>query len=576
MSRYRNASPRHDEPPRAGGTAATTATTAAAAAGSTTRQSCADRPTSNEAAQKTRFSVRKNTLALGAVCLASLMFSLEISSVPVILPTLERVLHGDFKGMQWIMNAYTLAVTTVLMATGTLADRFGRRRILVIGIALFGLTSLICGLAQSVPTLIVGRLLQGASGGAMLICQVAVLSHQFNEGPERARAFSAWGIVLGIGLGFGPIIGGMIVAVSGWQWVFWVHALLAIATLALVFGGVQESRDPHAHTFDVAGMATLSLAVFGLVYFITQGPALGFTSSRAIFILVATVLAFVAFLYAERLSARPMFDFSVFRIPQFSGALMGSAGMNFSFWPFMIYIPIYFQIGLGYDSVTAGLALLAYTLPTLLFPPLGERLILRYGSGIAIPGGLFVIGLGFMLMKYGSSVAHPSALTMLPGCILAGAGLGLTNTPVTNTTTGAVPVERAGMASGIDMSARMITLAINIALMGAILIAGILFHLKASLPATIDAGLLARLAEKVAAGDAEAVKAGIPVLAQIDPTGTAVHAALIDGFGWVMLYGGAGVWVLAVLSFVISGSASRRPGKVATRPAQQVARCDSC
>lgn len=576
MSRYRNASPRHDEPPRAGGTAATTATTAAAAAGSTTRQSCADRPTSNEAAQKTRFSVRKNTLALGAVCLASLMFSLEISSVPVILPTLERVLHGDFKGMQWIMNAYTLAVTTVLMATGTLADRFGRRRIFVIGIALFGLTSLICGLAQSVPTLIVGRLLQGASGGAMLICQVAVLSHQFNEGPERARAFSAWGIVLGIGLGFGPIIGGMIVAVSGWQWVFWVHALLAIATLALVFGGVQESRDPHAHTFDVAGMATLSLAVFGLVYFITQGPALGFTSSRAIFILVATVLAFVAFLYAERFSARPMFDFSVFRIPQFSGALMGSAGMNFSFWPFMIYIPIYFQIGLGYDSVTAGLALLAYTLPTLLFPPLGERLILRYGSGIAIPGGLFVIGLGFMLMKYGSSVAHPSALTMLPGCLLAGAGLGLTNTPVTNTTTGAVPVERAGMASGIDMSARMITLAINIALMGAILIAGILFHLKARLPATIDAGLLARLAEKVAAGDAEAVKAGIPVLAQIDPTGTAVHAALIDGFGWVMLYGGAGVWVLAVLSFVISGSASRRPGKVATRPAQQVAPCDSC
>lgn len=532
---------------------------------------------SSEPAQTTtRFSIRKNTLALGAVCLASLMFGLEISSVPVILPTLERVLHGDFKSMQWIMNAYTLAVTTVLMATGTLADRFGRRRIFVIGIALFGLTSLICGLAQSVPTLIVGRLLQGASGGAMLICQVAVLSHQFNEGPERARAFSAWGIILGIGLGFGPIIGGMIVAVSGWQWVFWVHALLAIVTLALVFGGVQESRDPHAHTLDVAGIATLSLAVFGLVYFITQGPSLGFTSPRAIFIIVATVLAFVAFLYAERFSARPMFDFSVFRIPQFSGALMGSAGMNFSFWPFMIYIPIYFQIGLGYDSMTAGSALLAYTLPTLLFPPLGERLILRYGSGIAIPGGLFVIGLGFMLMKYGSSVAHPDALTMLPGCILAGAGLGLTNTPVTNTTTGAVPAERAGMASGIDMSARMITLAINIALMGAILIAGILFHLKARLPATIDAGLLARLAEKIAAGDVEAVRAGIPALAQIDPTGTAVHAALIDGFEWVMLYGGVGVWVLAVLSFVISGSASRRLRNVETAPTQQVAHCDSC
>ncbi|NKJ49604.1 MFS transporter [Burkholderia sp. SG-MS1] len=525
--------------------------------------------------------LRKNTLALGAVCLASLMFGLEISSVPVILPTLEHVLHGDFKGMQWIMNAYTLAVTTVLMATGTLADRFGRRRIFVAGIALFGITSLLCGFAQSVPMLIAARLLQGASGGAMLICQVAVLSHQFSDGPERARAFSAWGIIFGIGLGFGPIIGGTIVALSSWQWVFWVHALLAVVTLMLVFGGVQESRDPHAHTLDVAGTVTLSLAVFGLVYFITQVPALGFTNPRALFIITATVLAFVAFFYAEKLSPRPMFDFSVFRIPQFSGALMGSAGMNFSFWPFMIYLPIYFQIGLGYDSVSAGLALLAYTLPTLLFPPLGERLALRYGSGIAIPVGLLTIGLGFMLMRFGSGAAYPGVSSMLPGCVIAGAGLGLTNTPVTNTTTAAVPSQRAGMASGIDMSARMITLAINIALMGAILVGGIFYHLKTKLPATLDIAELGRLAEKVAAGDVDAIRAGVPALTRIDPSGGIVHAALMRGFGWVLLYGGIGVWVLAALSFVISGSASRRLTKVSaskqTSPAtRQSARCESC
>ncbi|MCP2088764.1 UNVERIFIED_ORG: EmrB/QacA subfamily drug resistance transporter [Paraburkholderia sediminicola] len=568
MSRSRNAPPPYDE--------GSQAVIAEEHPSSLSDRRAADALSSDAAQPTTRFSIRKNALALGAVCLASLMFGLEISSVPVILPTLERVLHGDFKGMQWIMNAYTLGVTTVLMATGALADRFGRRRIFVIGIALFGLTSLICGFAQSVPTLIVARLLQGASGGAMLICQVAVLSHQFNEGPERVRAFSAWGIILGIGLGFGPIIGGMIVAVSGWQWVFWIHALLASVTLTLVFGGVQESRDPHAHTLDVAGIVTLSLAVFGLTYYITQGSDLGFASLRAILILVATAVAFLAFLGAERLSTRPMFDFSVFRIRKFSGALMGSAGMNFSFWPFMIYLPIYFQIGLGYDSVNAGLALLAYTLPTLLFPPLGERLALRYGSGIAIPAGLFTIGLGFMLMKYGSHVPHPGVWTMLPGCILAGAGLGLTNTPVTNTTTGAVPAERAGMASGIDMSARMITLAINIALMGAILVGGILVNLRARLPATLDTAPLGRLAEKIAAGDVEAVRQGIPALATLDPSGTAVHAALIDGFGWVMLYGGVGVWVLAALSFVISGSASRRLGKIETVPTQQSVRCDSC
>ncbi|MFM0001769.1 MFS transporter [Paraburkholderia dipogonis] len=575
MSNDPIAPPRREERPRAAATAEHRAIS---------REPRPARTIASETSQPATFlSLRKNTLALGAVCLASLMFGLEISGVPVILPTLERVLHGDFKGMQWIMNAYTLAVTTVLMATGTLADRFGRRRIFVIGIALFGITSLICGLAQSVPTLIVARLLQGASGGAMLICQVAVLSHQFNEGPERARAFSAWGIIFGIGLGFGPIIGGAIVALSSWQWVFWVHALLAVVTLTLVFSGVQESRDPHAHTLDIAGIVTLSLAVFGLVYFITQVPALGFGDPRALFIIAVTLVAFVAFLFAEKLSARPMFDFSVFRIPQFSGALMGSAGMNFSFWPFMIYLPIYFQIGLGYDSVSAGLALLAYTLPTLLFPPLGERLALRYGSGIAIPAGLFTIGLGFMLMRYGSSAAHADVWTMLPGCMVAGAGLGLTNTPVTNTTTAAVPAERAGMASGIDMSARMITLAINIALMGAILVGGILFNLKTRLPKSLDTAPLGKLAEKIAAGDVEAIRTGMPALTQIDPSGSVVHAALMQGFGWVMVYGGGGVWVLAVLSFVISGSASRRLGVKKHTPAQQQqqqqqqpARCDAC
>src|ERR1700739_2895158 len=134
---------------------------------------------------------RKTTLALLAACLSSLMFGLEISGVPAIRPTLEHRLGGDFKDMQWVMNAYTIACTTVLMATGTLADRFGRKRVFVVSIALFGITSLLCGLASNMAVLIAGRFLQGASGGAMLICQVAVLSHQFQQGHERVKAFAA-------------------------------------------------------------------------------------------------------------------------------------------------------------------------------------------------------------------------------------------------------------------------------------------------------------------------------------------------------------------------------------------------
>lgn len=135
----------------------------------------------------------RNTVALLAVCLAALMFGLEISSVPVILPTLEVSLQGDFSGIQWIMNAYTIACTAVLMATGTLADRYGRKRVFLYTIALFGVASLLCGLAWNTPILIASRFLQGASGGAMLICLVAVLSHQFPEGAERGKAFGIWG-----------------------------------------------------------------------------------------------------------------------------------------------------------------------------------------------------------------------------------------------------------------------------------------------------------------------------------------------------------------------------------------------
>ncbi|WP_191485180.1 MFS transporter [Pseudomonas sp. FEN] len=495
----------------------------------------------------------KNRIALAAICLASLMFGLEISSVPVILPGLETVLRADFKQMQWIMNAYTIACTTIMMATGTLADRFGRRRVFIISILAFAITSLICGMAQDVSVLIASRFLQGLAGGAMLIAQVAILSHQFQEGRERSKAFGAWGVVFGMGLGFGPIIGGLIMTISSWQWVFLVHVLIAAVTLFLVLAGVEESRDPQVRKLDTLGIVTLSLAVFGLAYYITQGPDLGFGSSRALCILAATAASFILFLYAEKKHAHPMFDFSVFRIRNFSGALLGSMGMNFSFWPFMIYLPIYFQSGLGYDPITAGLSLLAYTLPTLVFPPVGERLALRYRPGIVIPCGLFTIGLGFMLMKYGSSLEQASWLTLLPGCLIAGIGLGITNTPVTNTTTGSVDSSRAGMASGIDMSARMISLAINIALMGLILAQAVYTQLKQQLPDTINSVQLRSLAESIASGNTLINPAFNTLVSS-----TALHDALTHAFGILMLYGGIAAWLLAAISLVIFAPQSKR------------------
>lgn len=474
----------------------------------------------------------KNTLALMAVCLAALMSGLEISSVPVILPVLEQEMHASFTELQWIMNAYTLACTAVLMATGTLADTYGRKRIFIISIIAFGLTSVMCGLAENAQWLIVGRLLQGLSGGAMLTCLIAILSFQFPTGKLRSRAFAAWGITFGFGLGFGPIIGGMLVAWLSWQWVFLVHGFIALLTLILALQNVVESRNNDAKKLDLGGLITLSLTVVGTTYLITQGSSLGWNGLAARLILLVTLFSALLFVWIERRHPHPMFDFSVFRIRAFSGALMGSIGMNFSFWPLMIYLPVYFQSGLGYSSMATGLALLAYTLPTLLMPPVGEKLVVRFGAARMIPLGLLTIGFGFMLMKF----AAAQHMSLLPGALLSGVALGLTNTPVTNTTTGSVPGNRVGMASGIDISARLITLSINIALMGSLLVAGITASLQRIMPAIND---VHTVAERIASGSD--VSLASEVAAQV----------LTDGFSGVLLYGAIGVWGLALASYLL-------------------------
>ncbi|PAP99759.1 MFS transporter [Mesorhizobium mediterraneum] len=497
------------------------------------------------------FQIDRNTVALAGACLASLLFGLEISSVPVILPKLESVLAADFKDLQWIMNAYTIACTTVLMATGTLADRFGRKRVMVITTVAFGFASLLCGLAPSAPLLIVARFLQGLAGGAMFTCSVAVLSHQFQDGSERGKAFVAWSVVSGIGLGFGPAIGGLIVTLSSWQWVFLIHVPLAILALVFIGAGVTESSDRNAQKLDRTGILTLSLAVFGFSYLITQGADLG--SGARIGVTSAAVLAFIAFLVAEKINPYPMFDFSVFRIRQFSGAIMGGIGMNFSYWPFIIYLPIYFSGVLGYDSTTTGLLLLVYTLPLMLMSSIAERLRARYQARVAIPLGLLTLGIGFIAMWIGSGLDGANWLTMLPGTLIAGIGIGLTNSPTTNTTTGSVSPDRAGMASGIDISARLITLAINIAVLGLLLTQGIVSYLRDAFGTTFDPNELQTLAEKIAAGNLDGLSQHSPKLATLDPSGTIVHAALVNGFGWVMLYSGIGVLVLAVISFIIFG-----------------------
>ncbi len=481
------------------------------------------------------------------------MFGLEISSVPIILPVLEARLNADFQALQWIMNAYTIGCTTVLMATGTLADRYGRRRMFALGTLAFGLASLWCGLAAGTALLIVGRFVQGMAGGAMFICSIALLSHQFPEGRARARAFSVWGVVAGIGLGFGPVIGSAIVWATNWPWVFLIHAPLAVLTLALIAAGSAESSDPQArlHRLDLAGLATLTAGLLALTWLISQGDGLGWTSPAALGLAAMAVAAFAAFAWVERSHPHPMFDFSVFAIRDFSGAILGCIGMNCSYWPFMIYLPLYFTAGLGYGTSTAGLMLLAYTLPFLVMPPVAQWLLLRYEARVVIPAGLFLIGLGFMGMWLGTGLPEQGGGAVVPGALLAGIGLGLTTTPATSMTTASVPAHRAGMASGLDVSARLVTLAVNIAVMGLVLVAGILAALRTQWGQVLEPAPLRTLAERLAGGDIAGAQQLLAALGMPQATDALLQHAVIQGFGWTMLYGGLCAWATAALSLLV-------------------------
>lgn len=479
----------------------------------------------------------KNKTALSAVCLSAVMLGLEITSIPSVLPTLEKTLPANFSQLQWIMNAYTLAMCTFLIAMGALADRYGRKKLFMAGIAIFGLASLFCGLATGADFLIIARLVQGMSAAGMLACQVAVLSHQFRDGPERGLAFGWWGMMFGFGLGFGPIVGGVILLLFSWHWVFLIHCILAIATLLAARAGVVESSNPNLTHHDWQGMILLPVAVFSAVYLITQGQQIGLYSMAVKLIFTLCIFSLLLFIRTELKSPSPIFDFRVFRIRGFSTALIGAGGMNFSFWPFIIYFPLYLQVIQGYSSMISGMIILAYTLPAIVLPPCSERLLQKYGAGVVIPCGLFMIAAGFVVLHcaviFGPSGSDQALL--VAGCLVAGSGLGLTNTPVTNTSTAALPPERAGMASGMEFSVRMVSLALNIAVMGIILMAGI----RAELVKYVAEVSLTDLTRLVAGGNfAQAHLQGV--------TRSLSHQAFSHGIRWVTIYGAIAPAVLGL------------------------------
>lgn len=404
-------------------------------------------------------------LTLIAVCGATFMLLVDITIVQVALPTIQRRLGANFSDLQWVIDAYALALATLILTWGSLADRFGRKRIFVVGLSVFTIASFLCGIATSATFLIWSRALQGVGGAAMFATGLALIGQEFH-GAERGRAIAAWGSTVGAATAVGPLVGGALTSGLGWRWIFFVNLPIGILTVWLAVKTMVNVTDGSASRLDWAGLVTFSTSMFLLVYSLIRANTDGWTSSTIITLWICAAVVMALFLVVEHFQERPMFDLSLFRRPSFVGVslatLMIGAGM-FAIYP---YITFYLQNGLGYSPFQGGLRVLPSTVLSFAVPLLFRRHADRIAPRLVLGAGMAITAVGMLTMLAMSAAS--TWLVLVPGLLLTGFGIGLVNPAIARIGLGVVAPERSGMASGISNTFRTGGLAIGVAALGAL------------------------------------------------------------------------------------------------------------
>ncbi len=409
--------------------------------------------------------MEKKWWTLVVVCAATFMLLLDITIVIVALPTIQSELHASFSDVQWVVDAYALTLASVLLTAGSLADRYGRRLLFIVGLVVFTLGSLLCGIAQSPIMLIVSRSAQGVGGAILFATSLALLAQSFH-GKERGMAFGIWGAVTGVSAGLGPVLGGVITTGISWRGIFLINLPVGVAALVVTRWQVDESKTPHAAGPDWAGFATLTAGLVSLVYGLIRAGEIAWSDTGVAICLALAVVFLVAFVAVERREEHPLFDLSLFRIPTFSGGLAAAFALNGSLYAMFLYLVLYLQDDLGYSAMATGSALLLIS-GTSIFSSIfagafSDRIPVRWLIGM----GLLLTGVGLLLMtglNGSSSWAH-----LIPGFIVAGVGSGIVNPPLASTAVGVVAPEHSGMASGVNTASREIGIATGIAVYGSV------------------------------------------------------------------------------------------------------------
>lgn len=405
------------------------------------------------------------TWTLLAVCLGTFMLILDVTIVMVALPDIQHSLHTSLAEVQWTIDAYALSLASLLLASGSLADILGPRKVFAGGLAIFTLGSLLCALSGSGTELVIFRAFQGIGGAAIFSTSLALLAQTF-QGRDRGFAFGVWGAVIGAASGIGPLLGGLLTTGIGWRFIFYVNLPIGVIAVAVTLLRVSEYRSPFPRRIDFPGFAVFTGGLFLLVYGLIESSTHGWSDGVVIGTLAGAVALLSSFPLIERRREQPMFNLRLLRKPTFSGGLVAAFGMNGSLYAVMLYVILYFQGPLHLSALQTGLRFAIITvLATIAGVPAG-MLSARISVRWLIGPGLVLVGVGLLLMR-GLS-ADSSWTHMIPGFILAGFGSGLVNSPLASTAVGVVRPQDAGMASGINSTFRQLGIAVAVAALGTI------------------------------------------------------------------------------------------------------------
>jgi EmrB/QacA subfamily drug resistance transporter len=416
-------------------------------------------------------SPRRRYLVLATCCTSLFIVGLDVTIVNLALPSLRSELGASVAGLQWVVDAYTLVLATLLVLSGSTADRIGRRRVFQTGLTLFSLGSLACGLAPDLTWLIAFRALQAVGGSMLNPVALSIITNVFTEPRERARAIGVWGGVVGLSMAAGPILGGALVAAWGWRSIFWINVPVGIAAIVAAALIVPESRAARARRVDPVGQLLVLVLLASVTFGIIEGPGIGFASPGIIACFATGAVALAVLIPYEKRRVDPLLDLDVFRSVPFTGATLVAVCAFGALGGFLFLNAIYLQDVRGLSALHAGLYTLPMAVTTAIIAPLSGRMVGTRGPRLPLIIAGTAIALA-MVPLVGLSATTP--VWQLAGAyVLFGLGFGMVNAPITNTAVSGLPRAQAGVAAALASTSRQVGSALGVAVIGAVLAAGL-------------------------------------------------------------------------------------------------------